>query len=320
MRRTEEKKGENNPFHKERGLQREGSRKPGRTASSRFSKSTQNKNSRSFEERRRRPKTQAEGDFIPSPEPREDRLEGKNPILEAYRAGRNVDKLWVLEGEHRSKPDASMARILRYAEETGTVVLPSSKATLDRLSLTGAHQGVIAQVAVLPYVEVEEILDRARQKGEDPFLLIADEIQDAYNLGSLFRIAEAAGIHGIILPKRRQVLLDSITAKASAGAVNHVPCARVNNLNQCLELLKKEGLWIAGTTLDGEAVFDNPALVGPLALVIGNEGKGISPLVRKNCDFLLTIPMVGVLNSLNAAVAAGIVVFEAKRLREQKKS
>lgn len=250
---------------------------------------------------------------------REDRLEGRNAVMEALRAGRTIDKLWYLEPEGGRGLDPVLHRIVAKAREEGIVVQAAKRATLDRLSVSHNHQGVIAQAAVLPYVEVEDLLKRAADKNEAPFLLVADEIQDSYNLGSLFRIAEAAGVHGIIIPKRRQVGLNAITAKASAGAVNHVPCARVNNLVQALEELKAAGVWIAGTAMDGELLYDNPQLRGPLALIIGNEGKGISPLVRKSCDFMLAIPMKGVLNSLNAAVAAGIAVFEAVRVRSQVK-
>lgn len=256
---------------------------------------------------------------MPENEGREDRLEGRNAILEAFRAERQIDKLWVLQQEEGARPDPTLARILRYARENGVVVQPTSRAALDRMSCTHAHQGVIAQAAVLPYVEIEDIVQAAYDKGEDPFLILLDEIQDAHNLGAVFRIAEAAGVHGIVLPKRRQVSLDAVTAKVSAGAVNYVPCARVTNLVQAIDKLKQAGVWVAGTVLDGEDIFANKKLLGPIALVVGNEGKGISTLVQKNCDFLVTIPMLGTLNSLNAAVATGISVFEIVRQRRSHK-
>lgn len=244
---------------------------------------------------------------------REDRLEGKNPILEALKAGREIEKLWYL----KDSTDPVLKRLIAQVGETQAVLHPVDRSTLDRLTVTHAHQGVIAQVSLLPTVEWEELLIRAEERGEDPFLLIADEIQDSYNLGSLFRIAEAAGVHGIILPRHRQVGLDAVTAKASAGAIHHVPCARVTNLTQTIEALQARGIWVGGATMEGERLYDSVLLRGPLALVIGNEGRGISPLVRKRCDFLISIPMKGTLNSLNAAVAAGIVVFEAVRIRSQ---
>lgn len=267
------------------------------------------------------PQLRTEDRFERTEDPlREDRLEGRNPIFEALRAGREIEKLWYLRNDRGQPADPVLRRLVKQVGETQAVLLPVDRATLDRLSFTHNHQGAIAQVALLPTVEVEDLIASAQSKGEDPFLLIADEIQDAYNLGSLFRIAEAAGVHGIILPRRRQVGLDAVTAKASAGAINHVPCARVTNLVQTLQRLKQKGIWVGGATMEGESLEDHPALSGPLALVIGNEGKGLSPLVRKTCDFLVSIPMKGQLNSLNAAVAAGIVVFEAVRLRRKAQS
>lgn len=249
---------------------------------------------------------------------REDRLEGRNPLQEALRAGRTIDKLWVLEGLMQS--DAYIRALVHQAEEQGAVVMHVQKMALDKMSQTKAHQGLIAQVAMQEYVELYDLLENLKEQeenGKAPFLLIADEIQDAYNLGAMFRIAEAAGVDGILIPKRRQVSLDAVVAKASAGAIAHVPCVRVGNLVQAIETLKSYGYWVASTCMNGENVFESKQLQGPLAIVIGNEGKGVSPLVRKNCDFHLSIPMHGKLNSLNAAVACGIVVFEAVHKRKK---
>lgn len=249
---------------------------------------------------------------------REDRLEGRNPIQEALKAERTIDKLWVLDSLMEGDPH--IRSIVHQAEDHGAVVMTMNKLGMDRLSQTGAHQGLIAQVAMMDYVELfdllEELKEREETEGKAPLLLIADEIQDAYNLGAMFRIAEAAGVDGIILPKRRQVSLDAVVAKASAGAISHVPCARVGNLTQAIQTLKDYGYWVASTCMDGEDVFESKQLDGALAIVIGNEGKGVSPLVKKNCDFHLSIKMKGQLNSLNAAVACGIIVFQAVSKRK----
>lgn len=248
---------------------------------------------------------------------REDRLEGRNPVIEALRAGRQIDKIWVQAMGDGRRPEPTLAGIVNMAISSGAVVNQVPRSVLDNMSQTGAHQGVIAQAAVIPYVDIDEILAVAADKQEDPFIIIADEIQDSYNLGAILRTAESAGVHGVVFPKHRQVTLDAVTAKASAGAVNHVPCARVNNLVQTMNYLKGKGVWIAGLNMDGESIFDNKKMTGPIALVVGNEGKGISRLVADNCDFTVSIPMQGVLNSLNAAVATGIAVFETLRLRQR---
>lgn len=254
----------------------------------------------------------------PAHEMREDRLEGRNPLQEALKAERTIDKLWVLDSLMEGDP--YIRALVHQAEEQGAVVLTMNKMGMDRLSQTGAHQGLIAQVAMQEYVDLFDLLEDLKEKeeneGKAPLLLIADEIQDAYNLGAMFRIAEAAGVDGIIVPKRRQVALDAIVAKASAGAISHVPCAKVGNLTQAIQTLKDYGYWVASTCMDGEDVFKSQQLQGALAIVIGNEGKGVSPLVKKNCDFHLAIPMKGQLNSLNAAVACGIVVFQAVSKRK----
>ncbi len=248
---------------------------------------------------------------------REDRLEGRNPIKEALAAGRTIDKLWVLKPKD-GRRDKAVSEIISEVKERGGIIMEVDRPALDRLSITNAHQGMIAQTAVHDYVEVADILAAARVKGEDPLVILLDEIKDSYNLGSVFRIADAAGAHGIIIPRRRSVGLDALVAKASAGAIEHVPCARVTNLVNTMEELKKEGLWIAGTAMEGSSELSKTDLSGPMAIVIGSEGEGMRDLVRQNCDLLVSIPMKGKVNSLNAAVAAGIVIFEAVRQRDIK--
>jgi len=243
-----------------------------------------------------------------------DRLEGKNPILEALRAGRTMNKLWVakLDG---GRIDTTVARILSMAKDRNVLILEVPRITLDQMSETHNHQGVIAQVASHDYEELDQIILRAREKGEAPFLVMLDELKDAYNLGSILRIADAAGVHGVIIPKHRSIGLDSLVAKASAGAIEYVPVARVTNLSQTISSLKEDGFWVAGTDAQGTIAYNKADLKGPLLIVIGSEGEGMNKNIREKCDFLLSIPMSGNVNSLNAAVAAGIVVFEAQRQR-----
>ena len=243
-----------------------------------------------------------------------DRLEGKNPVLEALRAGRTMNKLWVakLDG---GRVDPTVARIVSMAKDRGVFVHEVPRLTLDQMSETHNHQGVIAQVASHDYVEIDEIIKNARDKGEAPFLLMLDELKDAYNLGSILRIADAAGVHGVIIPKHRSIGLDSMVAKASAGAIEYVPVAKVTNLSSTISALKEDGFWVAGTDAEGTIAYNKADLKGSLLIVIGSEGEGMAKNIRDKCDFLLSIPMLGSVNSLNAAVAAGIVVFEAQRQR-----
>jgi 23S rRNA (guanosine2251-2'-O)-methyltransferase len=243
-----------------------------------------------------------------------DRLEGKNPVLEALRAGRTMNKLWVakLDG---GRVDPTVARIVSMAKDRGVFVHEVPRLTLDQMSETHNHQGVIAQVASHDYVEIDQIIKSARDKGEAPFLLMLDELKDAYNLGSILRIADAAGVHGVIIPKHRSIGLDSMVAKASAGAIEYVPVAKVTNLSQTISALKEDGFWVAGTDAEGTVSYNKADLKGALLIVIGSEGEGMAKNIRDKCDFLLSIPMSGSVNSLNAAVAAGIVVFEAQRQR-----
>lgn len=235
-----------------------------------------------------------------------DRLEGRNPVLEALRAGRTFNKLLVAKGQRQG----SIIEILGIARERGVLVQEVDRIRLDALSSTGAHQGVIAYVSPRDYVEVEDILAIARQKGEPPFIVILDEITDAYNLGSILRTADAVGAHGVVIPRRRSIGLNSVVAKASAGAVEHVPVARVGNITQTIEALKKENIWVVGTDLSGEKSFYDSDLRGPIALVIGSEGEGMGKLVKEKCDFVVNIPMKGNISSLNAAVAGGIIMYE----------
>ncbi len=242
-----------------------------------------------------------------------DRLEGRNPILEAIKAGRPINKLYVQKTQ--GKPDPTLARIVREAREAGAVIMESDRQVLDQMSVTHGHQGVIAQVAMHEYADLDDVLARAADKGEDPFLILLDELQESYNLGSVLRIADAAGVHGVVIPKRRSVGLDAAVAKASAGAIEHVPVVRVVNLAQTIDSLKEKGFWIAGADAQGTQDYHTIDWHGPMALIIGSEGEGIGQQLRRHCDFLITIPQRGKVNSLNAAVATGIIVFEAMHQR-----
>ena len=242
-----------------------------------------------------------------------DRLEGRNPILEAIKAGRTINKLWVAKREE--KPDPALGRLITLAREAGAVVMETDRRVLDQMSETHGHQGVIAQVAAHEYVELDDMIARPLERGETPFLLVLSELQESYNLGSILRIADAAGIHGVIIPQRRSVGLDAAVAKASAGAIEHVPVCRVNNLSQTVERLKEQGFWIVGTDTAGTVEYHAVDWQGPLAVLVGGESEGISLILRKHCDFLISIPMHGQVNSLNAAVATGIIVFEAAHQR-----
>ena len=249
--------------------------------------------------------------------PTDDRIEGRNPVLEAMRAGRTFNKLYVAARQENARPDPTMARIINMAKELHIPIMEVPKANLDDMSQTHNHQGVIAQVASHEYVEIDEMLRRAEEKGEAPLLLLLDELKDAYNLGSILRIADAAGVHGVIIPQHRSIGLDSMVAKASAGAIEYVPVARVTNLSRTILELKEKGFWIAGTDAEGTNQYYDDVWSGPMAIVIGSEGEGMSKNIKDKCDFLLSIPMAGSVNSLNAAVAAGIVVFEAVKQRRK---
>lgn len=248
--------------------------------------------------------------------PSDDHLEGKNPILEALRANRTINKIWLAPGDGK-RADPTISRIMTMAKEAGVPILEVPRTTLDRMSETRNHQGIIAQTASHEYVEIDDMIRIAEEKKEPPFLLMLDELKDAYNLGSVLRIADAAGVHGVIIPKHRSIGLDSVVAKASSGAIEYVPVARVVNLSRTIKDLKDKGFWVFGTDADAKTTYDHADFRGPLLLVIGSEGEGISRMIRENCDVLVSIPMSGKVNSLNAAVAAGVVVYEARKQRQQ---
>ena len=244
-----------------------------------------------------------------------EQIEGRNAVLEAFRSGKCVDKLFILDGCQ----DGPVRTIAREARKTDTIINYVSKERLDQLSETRAHQGVIAQVAAYEYSTVEEILARAEEKGEPPFLILLDNVEDPHNLGAIIRTANLAGAHGVIIPKRRAVGLTSTVAKTSAGAINYTPVAKVTNIVRTIEELKEKGIWFVCADMGGETMYDLD-LTGPMGLVIGNEGEGVSRLVREACDFTAFIPMKGDIDSLNASVAAGVLAYEIVRQRLVKSS
>lgn len=237
-------------------------------------------------------------------------IEGRNAVLEAFRAGKTIDKLFMLDGCQ----DGPVKSILREAKKTDTIINFVDKERLDRLANSGHHQGVVAQAAAYEYAEVEDILNAAKEKGEAPFVFILDEIEDPHNLGAIIRTANLCGAHGVIIPKRRAVGLTATVAKTSAGAVNYTPVAKVTNIAKTIEELKKEGMWFVCADMDGQTMYDLN-LTGPIGLVIGNEGAGVSRLVKEKCDFTASIPMKGDIDSLNASVAAGVLAYEIVRQR-----
>lgn len=237
-------------------------------------------------------------------------IEGRNAVLEAFRAGKTIDKLFVLDGCQ----DGPVKSILREAKKTDTIINFVDKERLDRLANSGHHQGVVAQAAAYEYAEVEDILNAAKEKGEAPFIFILDEIEDPHNLGAIIRTANLCGAHGVIIPKRRAVGLTATVAKTSAGAINYTPVAKVTNIAKTIEELKKEGMWFVCADMDGQTMYDLN-LTGPIGLVIGNEGAGVSRLVKEKCDFTASIPMKGDIYSLNASVAAGVLAYEIVRQR-----
>lgn len=242
-------------------------------------------------------------------------IEGRNPVIEALKSGREIDKIFV----QKSAGEGSIRQILAMAREKNILIKEVDKAKLDGLSTTKNHQGVIASAALYKYYEVEDILNIAKERNEEPFIIILDEITDNNNLGSILRTADAAGVHGVIIPKRRSVALTPVVAKTSAGAVEYMPVAKVTNLNQTMQQLKDAGLWIVGAEMSGDTYYEKD-LTGPIALVIGSEGEGIGRLIKENCDFLVKIPMTGKISSLNAGVSAGIITFDIYRQRQIKAS
>lgn len=237
-------------------------------------------------------------------------FQGRNAVLEAFRSGKTIDKLFILDGCQ----DGPIKSIVREAKKTDAIINYVDKERLDRLAGTGHHQGVVAIGAAYEYAEVEDIFAAAKEKGEDPFIFILDEIEDPHNLGAIIRTANLAGAHGVIIPKRRAVGLTATVAKTSAGAINYTPVAKVTNISQTIEELKKQGLWFVCADMGGETMY-NLNLKGPIGLVIGNEGNGVSRLVKDKCDFIASIPMKGDIDSLNASVAAGVLAYEIVRQR-----
>ena len=240
----------------------------------------------------------------------ENLIEGRNAVLEAFRSGKPIDKLFVLDGCQ----DGPVRTIVREAKKHDTLIQFVAKERLAQLSETGHHQGVIAYAAAYEYAEIEDMFALAEEKGEDPFLILLDNIEDPHNLGAIIRTANLAGAHGVIIPKRRAVGLTATVAKTSAGALNYTPVAKVTNLAKTMEELKKKGLWFVCADMDGTQMYDLD-LKGPIGLVIGNEGEGVSRLVKESCDFVAGIPMKGDIDSLNASVAAGVLTYEIVRQR-----
>ena len=240
-------------------------------------------------------------------------IEGRNAVTEALRVGTPIDKIYIAKGE----TDSSLGHIAAKARAAGIAVVDCDRRKLDGMSVTHSHQGVIAVAAVREYADVEDILQAAADKGEAPLIVVCDELSDPHNLGAVIRTAECAGAHGVIIPKRRSAGLTAVVAKTSAGAVSHVPVARVANLTACLKELKEQGVWVYGTAADAPQVMYDADLSGPTAIVIGSEGDGMSRLVRETCDVLLSIPMNGKLNSLNASAAAAILLYECVRQRRK---
>ncbi len=252
-------------------------------------------------------------DIRENTEENNEQLEGRNAVIEALRAGRPVDRIFIQDGLH----DGPLQTIRREASKRDVIVKYSDKESLDRMSITGKHQGVIARVAAYSYSTVEDILKTAADKGEAPFIFLLDGIEDPHNLGAIIRTACQAGAHGVIIPKNRAVQLTATVARTSSGALDFIKVAKVTNIGRCIDELKERGLWFACAEMDGELMYSSD-LTGALGLVIGNEGKGVSRLVSEKCDLHVRIPMSGPLDSLNASVAAGILAYEAVRQRLDK--
>lgn len=241
----------------------------------------------------------------------DDQVEGRNAVIELLESKKDINKIYITKGEK----SGSISKIIAMAKEEKVIIVEKDKAQMEELAQTDNYQGVIAIVPPFEYCEVEDILQYANDKEEPPFILILDGIEDTHNLGAIIRTAETAGIHGIIIPKRRAATVNATVSKVACGAVEYMKIARVNNINDVIVKLKQNGLWICGTSIDTEKYHFNQDLTGPLAIVIGNEGKGMSKLVEKNCDFLVKIPMMGKIESLNASVSTGIILFEALKQR-----
>ena len=242
----------------------------------------------------------------------EDQVEGRNSVIELLESDKDINKIFITKGEKHG----SINKIIAMAKDKKVIIVEKDKRQMEELAQTNNYQGVIAIVSPFEYCDIEDILQIAKEKQEDAFVLILDGIEDPHNLGSIIRTAETAGVHGVIIPKRRAATVNSTVNKASAGAVEHMKIARVTNINDAIQQLKDEGLWICGTDINTETYYYNQDLTGPLGIVIGNEGKGMSEKTKRNCDFLVKIPMKGKISSLNASVSAGIIVYEAVKQRK----
>ncbi|NLL63089.1 MAG: 23S rRNA (guanosine(2251)-2'-O)-methyltransferase RlmB [Ruminococcaceae bacterium] len=245
-----------------------------------------------------------------------DLIIGRNPVLEALKAGREIDTIFVVKGERQQ---GSIGKIIALSRDAGVIVKDTNQKKLDFMCGGANHQGIIARVAAHSYASIDDIFSLAKTKSENPFIIICDEIEDPHNLGAIIRTAECAGAHGVIIPKRRSATLNFTVAKTAAGALEYMPVARVSNLSVTIDKLKERGVWIYGTDMQGDA-WCKTDLSGPLALIVGSEGKGMGRLVREKCDFILSLPIRGEINSLNASVAAGIVMYEVSRQRLQIKT
>ncbi len=243
-----------------------------------------------------------------------DQVEGRNAVIELLESGRDINKIFISNGEKHG----SINKIINMAKQRKVLITEVNKAKLKEMAKTENYQGVIAIVPPFEYCDVDDIIEEAKKRNEPPFIVILDGIEDPHNLGSIIRTAETAGVHGIIIPKRRAASVNSTVAKVSAGAVEYMKIARVNNLNETIKSLKENGIWICGTDISTNTYYDKQDFTGPIAIIIGNEGFGISRLVKENCDFLVKIPMKGKITSLNAAVSAGIVIYEAVKQKKNK--
>lgn len=241
----------------------------------------------------------------------ENQVEGRNAVLELLESGKDINKIYIQGGEKHG----SIMKILAKAQANGVIVQEVQRRKLDEMSESHNHQGVIAIVPPFEYVEIDDILEEAKKKNEEPFIIILDGIEDPHNLGSIIRTAETAGVHGVVIPKRRAASVNATVSKTSAGAVEYMKIARVNNINETIKELKDKGVWICGTDMDTKTLYYNQDYKMPIAIVIGNEGKGMSRLTKENCDFLVKIPMKGKISSLNASVSAGIIMYEVVKVR-----
>lgn len=241
----------------------------------------------------------------------DDQIEGRNAVLELLESDKDINKIYITKGELKG----SINKIIAIANEKKVIIVQKDKKQMDMMAQSENYQGVIAVVPPYEYVEVEDIFEVAKERNEDPFILILDGIEDTHNLGAIIRTAETAGVHGIIIPKRRAAQVNSTVSKVASGALEYMKIARVNNITDTISKLKDKGVWICGTAIDADKFYYDQNLTGPLAIVIGNEGKGISDLVKRNCDFLVKIPMKGKVTSLNASVSTGIIVYEAVKQR-----